>query len=99
MKRTLPVDVTDSAVLRWLELIERFDIDDLRAQIAEYGAIGCEMGAKTVVVGAGKLVLADNRVITVLRRGDYRSTLMGSLQVEIAGEIEIYVRPKRRRRR
>ena len=68
MNRTTPlIHVTDHAVTRWFERVERYDIDGLRAYLARAAEVGLELGASVVVVPRAKLILADDRVVTVLR--------------------------------
>jgi len=98
MTRRTPISVTDHAVVRWLERVEGFDVAALRRQIAASAAVGLAHGAAIVVVAGGKLILDGDVVVTVLRPTQVSSAEIGRLQIEIAAEIEIYRRAKRRRR-
>jgi hypothetical protein len=97
-RRRPTVEVTDHAVIRWLERVERFDIVALRNQIAASAEIGIAHGARTVVIGGGKLVITDGAVVTVLLPHQFASAEIGHLQIDIAGEIDLYRRTKRSRR-
>ncbi len=99
MKNRRPtVQVTDHAVLRWLERVAGFDITALRDQIAASAEVGIHYGARTVVVSGGKLVLEGEAVVTVLRPSQIRASEIGTCQISVSGEIEIYRRRKRERR-
>lgn len=91
--------VTDHALLRWLERVEGLDLDALRARIAAHAAVGEKFGAKSVVVGAGKLVLERGVVITVLRRNSVRRDLIGELEIVLDSAIAVTRRNGRGRRR
>jgi hypothetical protein len=62
--------VSDHSVLRWLERIEGYDIEGLRADIARIAEIGIAHGAPVVIVGRGKVVMnaTNTAVLTVLPR-------------------------------
>lgn len=98
MKKRSSVNVTDHAVVCWLERVAGFDVVALRAQIAASAEVGIAYGAKAVVVSGGKLVLDGKSVVTVVRPHDYHLLPVGELEISIAGEIEIYRRRKRERR-
>lgn len=98
MKRSAAPVVTDHALLRWLERVEGLDLDGLRKQIAAHARVGERWGAKSVVVGGGKLVLTDGVVVTVLRRDHVRADLVGVLEIEMDGAIAVTRRTGRRRR-
>jgi len=84
MKPSVPI-VSDHAILRWMERVEGYDIEALRSAIARAGAVGIRYGAKSVVVGKGKLVITDDgaAVSTVLSRGQHRRDLMERIEVEL----------------
>ena len=97
-KRRRPtVAVTDHAVLRWLERVERVDIAGLRAQIAASAEVGVAFGAAIVVVSGGKLVLEGETVVTVLRPQHVRRAELGELEISIDGDIASRRKAKRRR--
>lgn len=91
------VTVTDNAVLRWLEKVERFDVEALRAQLARSAEVGIEFGASAVIVGSGKLLIDQGAVTTVVRRCDHPARLNEKIVAEIGDEVVLYRRPKRRR--
>lgn len=95
----MSIIVSDHAVLRWLERVEKIDIESLRAQIAASAAIGKQWGAASVVVSGGKIVLSDDRVVTVLSRQMTRYDLVGKLEVELPNRDVIMHRRLRRRRK
>ncbi len=92
-----PVKVTDNALLRWLEKVERFDVEALREQLARSAGIGIEVGASAVIVGSGKLLIEGGAVTSVVRRCDHPVRLIGKIEAEIGDEVVLYRRPKRRR--
>lgn len=93
-----PIPVTDHAVLRWLERIEGIDIAALRASIGRSGAVGLAFGATFVVVGGGKLVVADGKVVTVYPRDALESRIDA---IEAAAPVVSLqsITPIRRRKR
>lgn len=99
MTRRPTIAVSDHAVLRWLERVEGLDVAALRNQIAAHAAVGLSYGCDRVVVGAGKLVIEDGTVATVLRRDHYRSIDIGHTEVVLAGDIIARRRQRRRGRR
>jgi len=94
----LPI-VSDHAVLRWMERVEGYDIAALRAALARSGAVGLQYGARSVVVGKGKLVIRDGAVVTVLMRHHHRRDLIGEIEIEIDATIAAHRKTGRRRRR
>ncbi|MFC3074672.1 hypothetical protein [Shinella pollutisoli] len=68
---TPPVQVTDHAVLRYLERAHGLDVEAIRRHIAGQCATGAQLGAIGVVVEHVKFVLAtrdgDTTVITALK--------------------------------
>ena len=96
---TIPPTVTDHALLRWFERVEGYDIEALRAAIARSGAIGIKYGARSVIIGKGKLVINEDVVITVLRRDHTRRDLIGHLEIELVDADVSASRRNRRRRR
>jgi hypothetical protein len=60
--------VTDKAIIRFLELVHGFDAASMRAQIASMAEIGIREGASGVIVQGVKLVLLDGRVVNVTHR-------------------------------
>lgn len=103
MKRRRDIVVTDHAVLRWLERVEKLDVAALRARLADAAAVGLAHGAGAVVVGGGKLILRAATqgvsVVTTLRRDGFRADLAGVLEIEIGGDIVAMRRRRRQRRR
>jgi len=97
-KRRRPVEVTDHAVLRFLERAARFQIATLREAIAGCADVGRRHGARIVVVGGVKLVLSRDlsRVVTVLRRDQPHSDFVTPIEVEASISIG---RARKRRRR
>lgn len=98
MKSLSPV-VTDHAVLRWLERVERLDLDALRTDMARAAAVGIAHGAGSVVVGAGKLVIRGGMVVTTLRRDAWRKDLLGDIEAVVSGDIVPRRKARRARRR
>jgi hypothetical protein len=66
--RRPPVDVSDHAVLRWLERIEGVDIQAIRRRIQRSAEIAEDYGAPAVIVGAARLVIHNGVVVTVTKR-------------------------------
>lgn len=66
MTKRPTVQVTDHAILRYLERVEGWDIAGLRNQLARSASVGLVYGARVVVIAGGKLVLQEDRVVTVL---------------------------------
>ena len=70
-----PVRVTDHAVLRYLERVGGFDIEGLRAQIAQRMTLPAAMGVHAVNVDGYRFVVKDlgNEavVVTVMPRGNF----------------------------
>lgn len=67
----MTVDITDHAVVRWLERVKGLDIAAIRAEmqtptLAKADAFGCP-----VVIGRNgeRLVIRDGRVVTVVAKG------------------------------
>lgn len=96
-KRRTIIPVSDNAVLRWLERVERVDVEGLRDQLSRSAEVGLAYGAGAVVVSGGKLILKDGVVATVIRREDHPNYLNGVLIAEIDGDVGSRRRPKRRR--
>lgn len=98
---TILPTISDHAIIRWLERVEGYDIDSLRAQLARAAAIGIHHRAKAVVIGAGKLVINETNtgVVTVLARRSMRNDLLGRIIVEIDDQPTFVRRPRRRRHR
>lgn len=61
-------DVTDHAVLRYLERGHGIDIGHFRQHIAELCANGARYGAFAVATENVKFVLVDGRVVTTVSR-------------------------------
>ena len=70
-RRPPPPEVTDHAVLRYIERAHGVDVEAIRAHIAETARIGVEHRAKAVISGGVKFILKGGRVITCYRRGWY----------------------------
>lgn len=67
--RTLEPEITDHALLRYLERHFGFDSDKMRAQLCTHGLrTAVQMGARSVKSEGGRLVLAGNRVVTFLSK-------------------------------
>lgn len=98
-KRRHPIDVSDHAVIRFLERAARIQVAALREALAGCAEVGRRHGSRIVVVGGVKLVLSRDlsRVVTVLRRDQPHSDLVLPIEVETA--IRIGRAPKRRRTR
>lgn len=80
-KRDVQVDVSDHAILRFLEREHDIDVEAIRKHISGLAQNGAQLSAVSVSIGRGKLVLKDfiNRdrkqankvvVVTALKRGD-----------------------------
>ena len=61
------VEVTDHAVVRWLERAKGIDVAALRREIADLCEPAMLLGAVSVRVSGVKFQLAGNRVCTVVR--------------------------------
>lgn len=96
MTREPAVHVTDHALLRWLERVEGYDIEALRRRLALAARIGARHGAVGVILGAGRLVLRERVVKTVLRREHVRVDMIGAPQIELDPDE---IRPARKGRR
>jgi hypothetical protein len=64
---TTPVEVTDKAVLRWLEREHGVDVEAVRQHLAGLAENGARLGAAGVRIGKVKLVLRGAIVTTALR--------------------------------
>lgn len=62
------VDVSDHAVLCWLERIECVDVEALRRHIQRSAEIAEDYGAPAVIVGSARLVIRKGVVVTVTKR-------------------------------
>ncbi len=62
--------VTDHAVVRWLECIEQVDIEGLRRRLSDAAIVGIAYGAPSVLLGSGRLIIAERKVISVMHRQD-----------------------------
>ncbi|MFN3319959.1 MAG: hypothetical protein ACK43M_14515 [Allorhizobium sp.] len=62
------VEVTDHAVLRYLERAQGINVEGLRAQIRQIVLKGAEHGASAVHYEGMRFVLRNNSVTTVLNR-------------------------------
>ena len=62
------INVTDHAVLRYLQRRLHLDMEGLRRHMAGLAASGVEAGASGVIVEGVKLVLHGNNVVTVLEK-------------------------------
>ncbi len=99
MSKRRRIEVSDHAVLRFLERAARFDIDALKASIAGCAAVGRDLGSRIVVVQGVKLILSSDcsRVVTVLHRDQEHHEWVAPIEVD--AHIDVTRRPKRRRRR
>lgn len=95
-RRAPPIAVTDHAIIRWLERVERWDIAELRAYLARAARVGVDLGAEVVVVPRGKLILSADRVVTVLR-ADQETLMRRAAEMPI--DLVLAHRDAKRRRR
>lgn len=65
MKRP-PANVSDHAVLRYLERVQGFDVEEVRRQIAATCARGVELGALAVTSNGFRYTLRGDVVTTVM---------------------------------
>ncbi|MBW8320630.1 MAG: hypothetical protein K0M49_02415 [Arenimonas sp.] len=63
------VEVTDHAVLRYLERAHGLDVEFFRLHIRELVLRGAEVGASGVIVENVKFVLQNGSVVTCLDKG------------------------------
>lgn len=61
-------DVTNTAVVQYLELVYGFDVQFFRRSIARLAETGIREGATGVIVEGVKLVLKDGRVVAVIEK-------------------------------
>lgn len=61
-------NVTDHALVRYLERVYGLDLDPVRAEIADKVALGVSLEASAVVRDGFRYVLANGNVVTVIRR-------------------------------
>jgi hypothetical protein len=94
MTRRPTVQVTDHAILRYLERVEGWDIAGLRNRLARSAAVGLVYGSKVIVIPGGKLVLDDDRLVTVL---SIDQKAAHTREVDIQAAIGVS-RPRKRRR-
>ena len=95
-RRTPTVSVTDHAIVRWLERVEGWDVERLRAYLARAAGIGFDLGAEVVVMPRAKLILSEDRVVTVLR-ADQDALMRRSVEMTI-DHVLTHRAAKRRRR-
>lgn len=62
-----PPDVSDHAVLRYLERVMEFDIDSVRRRVQEICA-GAGIGATTIRAEGADFIVKNNVVVTVRHR-------------------------------
>lgn len=65
---TVILEVTDHAVLRYLERSQGVDVEAVRLQIRDIVIKGAELGASAVTAEGLRFVLRNNSVTTVLPR-------------------------------
>ncbi|MGE6741741.1 hypothetical protein ACQKGC_15820 [Allorhizobium pseudoryzae] len=65
---THPHQVTDKAILRFMQLVHGFDAEQIRAQIAALAERGIREGATGIIAEGVKLVVSDGRVVNVVHR-------------------------------
>lgn len=68
VSKSVIVEVTDHAVLRYLERAQGLDIEGLRSEIRQIVLKGAELGASAVHYEGMRFVLRNNSVTTVLNR-------------------------------
>lgn len=61
--------VTDHAVLRWLERVEGTDMNAVREKIRLAVAVGERAPDGAIHVGNGSIIMEDDRIVTILARG------------------------------
>lgn len=71
------VEVTDHAVMRYLERVYHVDVEGLRRRIGKMADLGIVHGATRVNVGKARLVLEGNKVMTVTGRGSTYEKRLG----------------------
>lgn len=57
--------VTDKAIIRFLQLVHGLDVESFRGRIAALAETGIREGATGVIVEGVKLVILDGRVVNV----------------------------------
>lgn len=67
------IEVTDHAIVRWLERVHGVDMDAVRAEIAAACRTGVSLGACSVKVQNVKFQLDENKVCTILLTSEHRS--------------------------
>ncbi|MEP0406299.1 hypothetical protein [Roseibium sp.] len=81
-RRPADIDVSDHAVLRWLERIHGLSVDTIRSHLAGQALTAAELGAISSIAGSVKLHLQQNEatdegtplvaIATVTRGGSSR---------------------------
>lgn len=66
------IEVTDHAIVRWLERVRGIDMDLVRAEIAQHCRTAVALRACSVKVHNVKFQLSDNIVCTVVRTSTHR---------------------------
>lgn len=66
--KVAPVNVTDHALLRWIERVEKVDVAAVRARIVQVVGPAAGIGAPYVVHDGFSVILEGAVVITVLDR-------------------------------
>lgn len=66
------IEVTDHAIVRWLERVRGIDMDAVRAEIAAHCRTAVEFGAASVLVHNVKFRLNQNIVCTIVRTSTHR---------------------------
>jgi hypothetical protein len=87
-RRRPDIEVSDHAVLRYLERVEGVDIEGLRCRIARTVAIAAEQPMATGVISNGFVYKLRGAVVT---------TVVPNNQLDYA-EAQSHGRPRRRRR-
>lgn len=78
-RRMAQVQVSDHALLRWMEHVDGLDVEAIRSQIAARALIGAQLGAAAIAFDDVRLVLRDTRgaapgnvtVVTTLPRNGF----------------------------
>jgi hypothetical protein len=67
--------ITDHAVVRYLELVQGWDIDMVRAHIAELACPAIEVGASAKIIDGFKYKFTNGRVVTVVPVGETKASV------------------------
>lgn len=74
MKNRPRCNVSDHALLRYMERVKKIDVEALRAEVARLGDFAVEHGASATIRNGYRYVVVDAKVVTVLPKRPARGS-------------------------